>query len=67
MKPINLGLIIVLLIIVSIVVIPTNPIIFGSSQPKILDCYHRSEDRNAPTVIELGEECDVYALKTGII
>ncbi len=61
MKPINLGLIIVLLIIVSIVVIPTNPIIFGSSQPKILDCYPRSEDRNAPTVIEFGEEYEVYA------
>lgn len=61
MKLINLGLIIVLLIFVSIVIIPTSLIIFGSSQPKILDCYPRSEDRNAPIVFESDQQHEIYA------
>ena len=61
MKMDNLGSIIASLILISTMVTPTNIVVFGSTQPRILYCYPESEDRDAPTVFEPGEEHEIYA------
>jgi len=42
-------------------VTPPNIVVFSSTQPKILNCYPESENRDSPTILETGEKHEIYA------